>query len=178
MNYEKYILIGLIGAGAILTTGCVYDKTAPEPAATQQRVDWPSSASFQTQADNAVLCSMTVADIHFVPYQAELNSLGRTRLAAIASYLERHGGEVTVDSPRSDELTRRKRLASVREFLLAQGLNDEDLAITAGLTRGRGQDATEATLFYAQNLMGESSAPPAAQALTQAAPSAGGEEKE
>ena len=178
MNYEKYILIGLIGAGVILSAGCIYDKTASEPATIRQRADHPSNASFQTQADNAVLTSMTVADIHFVPYQAELNSLGRTRLAAIASYLERYGGEVTVDSPRSNEFTRRNRLASVREFLLAQGLDDEDLTITAGLTRGRGQDATEATLFYAQNLMGTGSAPPAAEAITQAAPSAGGEQKQ
>ncbi len=175
MNYEKYILIALLGAGVILTTGCSYDKTAYEPPAIQQRADWPSSVSFKTQADNAVLTSMTVADIHFVPYQAELNSLGRTRLVAIASFLERRGGQVTVDTPRSDALTQRQRLSSVREFLLAQGLNDEDLEITAGLTRGRGQDATEATLFYAQNLMGGGAAPPAPAALMQAGPIAGSE---
>ena len=113
---------------------------------------------------------MTVADIHFVPYQAELNSLGRARLTAIGSYLELHGGEVIVDSHRSDELTREKRLTSVREFLLGQGLDEESLAITSGLTRGRGQDATEAAIFYQVNLMSDSSGSSAGGPLTQAAP--------
>ena len=153
MSYKKYILIGLFGAGVILATGCGYDKTAPEPAASRRCIDWPPNASFQTQADNAVLCSMTVADIHFVPYRSELNSLGRARLAAIASYLELYGGQVIVDSRQSDEVTRQERLASVRQFLLGQGLDAERLAIVSGLTRGRGQDATEAALFYAKNLV-------------------------
>ncbi len=157
MIYKKYILFGLFGAGVILATGCGYDKTAPEPASTRQCIDWPSNASFQAQADNAVLCSMTVADIHFVPYRAELNSLGRARLAAIASYLELYGGQVIVDSRQSDEVTRQERLASVRQFLLGQGLDAERLAIVSGLTRGRGQDAGEATLFYDKNLVGEGS---------------------
>ena len=177
MSYRQYILIGLVGAGFVLATGCVYDKTDPEPAANLERSEWPSQQSFQTQVDNAVQCSMTVADIHFVPYQAELNSLGRARLTAIGSYLELHGGEVIVDSHRGDELTRKKRLASVRQFLLGQGLDDESLAITSGLTRGRGQDATEAALFYQANLMGDDSGCSTDGSLTQAAPagmSAGG----
>ena len=176
MSYKNYILIGLLGAGGMLAAGCVYDKTASEPPATRQRSDWPSSASFQTQADNAVLSSMTVADIHFVPYHAELNSLGRTRLTAIASYLEQYGGQVILDSSHSDKLTQQKRLATVRQFLLGQGLDDENLAITTGLTRGRGQDATEATLFYTRNLMGDNVTPSPVGALTQAAPIAGGED--
>jgi len=170
MSYKKYILIGLFGAGVILATGCGYDKTAPEPASTRRRIDWPSNASFQAQADNAVLCSMTVADIHFVPYRSELNSLGRARLAAIASYLELYGGQVIVDSRQSDEVTRQERLASVRQFLLGQGLDDESLAITSGLTRGRGQNATEAAIFYQANLMGDCSESSAGGSLTQAAP--------
>jgi len=173
MSYKKYILIGLFGAGVILATGCGYDKTAPEPASTRRRIDWPSNASFQAQADNAVLCSMTVADIHFVPYRSELNSLGRARLAAIASYLELYGGQVIVDSRQSDEVTRQERLASVRQFLLGQGLDAERLAIVSGLTRGRGQDATEAALFYERNLFDCDSTSSAAVSEIPAALSAG-----
>ncbi len=158
MSYKKYILIGLFGAGVILTAGCGYDKTAPEPASSRLYADWPPNANFEAQADNAVLSSMTVADIHFLPYRSELNSLGRARLTAIASYLELYGGEVVVDSRQSDELTRQERLASVQKFLLGQGLDAERLAIVSGLTRGRGQDASEATLFYEKNLLGGNSA--------------------
>ncbi len=160
MSYEKYILIVVFGAGVILTTGCAYDKTAPEPPMSRRSITCPSNESFDAQADNAVLCSMTVADIHFLPERSELNFLGRARLAAIAHYLEQYGGRVIVDSHRSDEVTRQERLASVRQFLLGQGLNPERLAIEAGLTHGRGQDAGEATLFYDKNL--ESSSTPVA----------------
>ncbi len=173
MRYKKYILIGLFGAGVILAAGCGYDKTAPEPTSVRRNIDWPSNASFKAQTDNAVLTSMTVADIHFVPYRSELNSLGRARLTAIASYLELHGGQVIVDSRQSDELTQQERLASVRQFLLGQGLDAERLAITSGLTRGRGQDATEAVLFYKKNLLSDNSASSASAPLAPAAMSAG-----
>ncbi len=157
MNYKRYKLIILLGAGIILTAGCAYDKTAPEPLTARPRQSCPSNANFDAQADNAVLSSMTVADIHFLPERSELNFLGRARLAAIAHYLERYGGRVMVDSRQSDEVTREERLVSVREFLVGQGLDPERLAIEPGLTRGRGQDAGEATLFYDKNLVGEES---------------------
>ena len=153
MSCKKYIVMGVFGAGVVLFSGCRYDKTASEPLSTPGSVEWASDASFRTQANNAVLTSMTVADIHFVPYSSELNSLGRARLTAIARNLELHGGEVVVDIRQSDEPTRQERLESVRKFLVVQGLDSERLIITAGLTRGRGQDATEATLFYKKNLL-------------------------
>ena len=153
MDYKKHKLIVLLGAGIILTAGCAYDKTAPEPLTIQPRQNCPSNATFCAQADNAVLSSMTVADIHFVPDRSELNFLGRARLAAIAHYLEKYGGKVVVDSGHSDELIRKQRLAAVREFLVGQQLDPERLAIEPGLTRGRGQDADEATLFYYKNLV-------------------------
>ncbi len=154
MSCKKYIVMGLFGAGIILVSGCGYDKRASEPLSTPGSVEWPTDTSFRTQAENAVLTSMTVADIHFLPYSSELNSLGRARLTAIAENLELHGGEVVVDTRQSDELTRLERLESVRRFLVVQGLDSERLAIRAGLTRGRGQDATEATFFYVKNLLG------------------------
>lgn len=153
MNYKKHKLSVLLGAAIILTAGCAYDKTAPEPLTAQPRQSCPSDASFCAQADNAVLASMTVADFHFLPDRVELNFTGRARLTAIAHYLEQYGGKVVVDSQHSDEMIREQRLAAVREFLLGQGLDPERLAIELGLTRGRGQDAGEATLFYNKNLI-------------------------
>lgn len=164
MTCKKYTLMGLFGAGVILFSGCGYDKTASEPLSMPRSLERASDESFKNQADNAVLTSMTVADIHFVPYNSKLNSLGEARLTTIAKNLELHGGEVIVDSRQTDELTRQERLESVRRFLVVQGLDSERLVITAGLTRGRGQDATEASLFYAKNLMGEKSAAPATAA--------------
>ena len=174
MNYTKCILTGIIAAVLLYTSGCAYKKTDPEPLSTRHRDDWPSQQNLQTQANNAILTSMTVADIHFIPYRAELNSLGRTRLTAIATYLEQYGGDVIIDSNQSDELIRQQRLASVRKFLLSQGLNDEQLTIVTGLTHGRGQDANEASLFYQANLLsGDQSAPASASAAPAALDAAG-----
>ena len=178
MNYTRHIVTGLIAAGVLFAGGCSYDKTAAEPPLIRQKSEWASQANFQAQADNAVLTSMTVADIHFVPYRSELNSLGRGRLTAIASYLEQYGGEVIVDCSQGDEMMQQDRMGSVRQFLLGQGLDEDRLSIVSGLTQGRGQGAEEATVFYQRNLFGSDGGSSAGGAGSAAAlGAAGGEEK-
>ena len=179
MNYRKYILTGFFIFTAVYILGCskIYNKLDPEPPMARNSKDWPANANFDAQADNATLSSMTVADIHFVPYRSELNSLGRARLTAIASYLEMYGGEVIVDSQQGDKMIREQRLATVEKFLVGQGLDAERLAIVSDLTRGRGQDANEATLFYQKNLLGEESTSSAASSAGAAALSAASAEQ-
>ena len=115
--------------------------------------DWPANANFDAQADNATLTSMTVADIHFVPYRPQLNDLGQAHLASIASKLELYGGEVTFDCQQAEPAVRQQRLENVREFLITQRLDPEQLTVVSGLARGRGENVNEASLFYAANLM-------------------------
>ncbi len=164
MNYTKQIITGLIATALLCSAGCGYDKTADEPFISQRTEPAESQQNFQNQADNAVLSSMTVADIHFLPYRPQLNSLGRGRLTAIATYLEQYGGEVTVDSDKSDEAIKEKRITSVRHFLVGQGLDPERLTVVPGLTQGRGQDANEATVFYYSNLGNQGSSSESANA--------------
>ena len=170
MNFSRYIVSVLLVGAMVFLVGCNYDKTASEPPAIDRAVDWEPYANFQRQADNAVLSSMVVTDIHFVPYRSQLNSLGHTRLVAIANYIEQYGGEVTVQSQQADEVTQQERLASVQRFLMAQGLGADQLAIVSGLGKGRGLDAEEATLFYEENLTegSSSSADSGAASLTEA----------
>ena len=157
MNYTKYLLTGFFIFTAIYILGCsqIYNKSDPEPPIARRAKDSPASANFTTQADNAILTSMTVADIHFVPYRPQLSSLGRSHLTAIASYLEQYGGEVTFDCQRADPAVLQQRLEVVRQFLEGQGLDPEQLTIVSGPARGRGQDANEAALFYEKNLVPE-----------------------
>ena len=157
MSYTKYILTGFFIFTAVYVLGCskIYNKSDPEPPMARRAKDSPVDDNFDAQADNAILTSMTVADIHFVPYRPQLSSLGRSHLTAIASYLEQYGGEVTFDCQRADPLVLQQRLETVRQFLEGQGLDPELLTIASGLARGRGQDANEAALFYAKNLMPE-----------------------
>lgn len=159
MSYTKYLLTGFFIFTAVYILGCsqIYNKSDPEPPMARRAKDCPAGANFDAQADNAILTSMTVADIHFVPYRPQLNSLGRSHLTAIASYLEQYGGEVTFDCRRADPVVLQQRLEVVRQFLEGQGLDPEQLTIVSGLARGRGQDANEAALFYEKNLMPEAS---------------------
>ncbi|NIA07215.1 MAG: hypothetical protein GWP14_06205 [Actinobacteria bacterium] len=166
MNCTKYILTTFFIVSATYIVGCTYtyDKSDPEPPMARRAKDSYGAAYFDSQADNAILTSMTVADVHFVPYRAELNSLGRSHVTAIASYLERYGGDVTLESQQVDAVVTQQRVDNVRDFLVAQGLDPEQLTITTGLAKGRGQDAAEAVLFYYKNLMPEESSS-AGQAL-------------
>lgn len=157
MSHTKYILTGFFIFTAVYILGCskIYNKFDPEPPMARRATDCPASANFAAQADNAILTSMTVADVHFAPYRPELNCLGRSHLTAIASYLEQYGGEVTFDCQKAAPIVRQQRLENVRHFLEGQGLDPELLTIVTGLARGSGQDAEEAALFYEQNLVPE-----------------------
>lgn len=168
MTYTRYLLCGLIGTAFLLSAGCNHKKDDPEPPVARRYEEWQSSEVFRTQENNAVLSAMVVTDIHFVPNRPQLNSLGRGRLLAIAEHLETYGGEVVVDSRQVDPITREERFEEVRRYLLIVGRLDSDrLEIRPGLGNGRGMDANEATLFYAQNLMPDESA-----AVAGAAPAA------
>ena len=56
-----------------------------------------------------------------------------------------------------DEVIKEKRITSVRQFLVGQGLDPERLTVVPGLTQGRGENANEATSFYYSNLGGQGS---------------------
>ena len=157
MNYTKYILTVFFVVSATYIVGCTYtyNKLDPEPPIARRAKDSDSGAFFSAQADNATLTSMAIADVHFVPYRAELNSLGLSHVTAIASYLDRYGGEVTLESQQVDSVVTRQRLETVREFLVGQGLDPEQLTINTGLSQGRGIDANEAAFFYVKNLIPE-----------------------
>lgn len=175
MTYAKHLFCGLIGVAVLLSAGCNAKKDDPEPPITRRYEGWESSDAFRTQENNAVLSAMVVTDIHFVPNRAQLNSLGRGRLLAIAEHLERYGGEVAVDSRQVDPITREERFESVRRYLLMVGDLDSDrLEIRPGLGNGRGLDANEATLFYAKNLVPAESAASAGAASSAAASSTAG----
>ena len=175
MNYAKYILTTFFMVSATYIVGCTYtyNKLDPEPPMARRAKDSDSAAYFDAQADNAILTSMVVADVHFVPYRAQLNCLGRSRVTAIASYLDRYGGEVRLESLQADEVLAQQRLETVRAFLEGQGLDPEQLSIVGGLGHGRGMDADEAAVFYYKNLAPETTSSVGQAANPSAAAAAG-----
>lgn len=178
MKYTKYILTTFFIVSATYIVGCTYtyNKLDPEPPMVRRAQDSPCDDNFDRQADNAILTSMVVADIHFLPYREQLSSLGRTRVTAIANYLDLYGGEVRLYSQQGNEVLAQQRLETVRDFLEGQGLDPEKLTIVAGLSLGRGQRAEESAVFYYNNLVpdetsdiGQAADPSAAAAATAAA---------
>ena len=65
--------------------------------------------------DNAMLHDMSLADIHFVPYTAELSGTGIARLDRMAVLLDTYGGVIRYDTVLTDEALILKRLTHVRD---------------------------------------------------------------
>jgi hypothetical protein len=105
--------------------------------------------TFVYMADNALLANMTVSDMHFLPHRAQLNTVGRERVARLASLMDAYGGTIRFNSDDRDEALRRDRLDAVLECLMEMGCYATTETIREDLPGGAGIDATEAVLIKA-----------------------------
>jgi hypothetical protein len=85
---------------------------------------------------------MSMSPSHFVPHQADLNSLGVSRLSRMAELLNVYGGTIHYDGARADVLLDEVRLETIREFLLACGVPGDRFETEASLARGQGIPST------------------------------------
>jgi hypothetical protein len=99
--------------------------------------------------DNALLEDMTVADMHFVPQRALLNSLGEQRLERLALLLELYGGAIRFSTNETDEKLVAARLAEIRGYLCEAGVDTTEEAVALGQAGGRGLDAGQVLLIKA-----------------------------
>jgi hypothetical protein len=97
-----------------------------------------------TMTDNALLADMSVAPVHFVPSQPELNGTGARRLKRMANILKVYGGKVHYTGYGEPEDLTSQRIDKIREYLLAEGIEGETFEVAQGLAGGRGMAATEA----------------------------------
>lgn len=88
--------------------------------------------------DNAILHDMSLADFHFVPHSTELSGSGVARLDRMALLLDTYGGVVRYETSTTDEKLIKARLDHVNEYLTLLGCSMEKIALTTGLSGGRG----------------------------------------
>jgi len=110
-----------------------------EPLATSELQDF-----YTPMVDNAMLYDMCIADIHFVPHTAEINSLGERRLGRYSHLLKDHCGTIHLETVSTDDELTQSRIRNVSSFLASAGLNMTDVEVEVGLPRGRTIEATEA----------------------------------
>lgn len=94
------------------------------------------------QHDQALLANRSIADIHFVPYTAELSGTGIARLERYGELLAEHGGTLHYDTDLRDRQLLANRLAAVNEFMV--NLGQDDIRVESGMTGGPGMESNEA----------------------------------
>jgi len=104
---------------------------------------------YVSMQDNGLLADMSISDVHFVPQRTMLNSLGEERLARLAGLLEAYGGTIRLSTNETDDKLRVGRMAAVREFLCAVGIDTTAEVLTLDSPAGRGMPASEAILIKA-----------------------------
>lgn len=127
-----------------LLAGCqqpVARLNAPPHGTTENQSEL--SSEYAHMIDNALLDSMTVSDVHFLPHRAQLNSLGEERLARLALLMEMYGGQLNF-STNTDEKLAEERTATIIAFLEETGLDVAATTPVLAMSAGRGMDAGQA----------------------------------
>lgn len=137
-----------------LTAGC-YPAASRLNAPPQGESPRPSPLQepYAYMVDNAMIADMAMADIHFVPHSAELNSLGARRLDRYAALLEIYGGTLHYDTGLTDEELVKARIGRMKDFLATTGIPADKIDVEEGLASGRGLIAPEAIVIRAATIV-------------------------
>jgi len=145
--------VGLLVAGLVVVLGMSAIAGCSKP---HERLNAPPQGhtEYRNQlqepyvymADNAMLADMSMSPAHFVPHQTELNSLGARRLKRYAEILKIYGGTLRYDGTEESKKLTQDRIAQIRHFLLAEGLDASRVEVQADLAGGDGMNASEAIL--------------------------------
>ena len=145
---KTIVCTGVLVCGVVLV-GCS-EPSSRLNAPPQGYSDYPHPMQepYLAMAGNASAADMSVADVHFVPHTAELNSLGQMRLEHYAQLLKLYGGTLRYDYRVEDGQLVRQRLSSIRHFLVTNGVEEDSVEVTTGLPGAYGMEAEEATVVY------------------------------
>jgi hypothetical protein len=142
----------------LATVGCESIKEQQNPLWNQPLARDTLDQYYEPMIDNAVAQNMTVAECHFVPHTAKLNSLGVHRLDRIIKVLRKYGGVVRYETFSKDEEAVDNRLAEIGQHLAATGLEMSNVSVESKMSGGRGVSALEAfrgtTQHYQASLEG------------------------
>jgi hypothetical protein len=134
---------------AVICFGCEKQESSRLNAPPQGVTDRPHELQepYVFMVDNAMLGDMNMSSVHFVPHQAELNSLGVRRLKRFASLLDIYGGTLRYDGAEADPQLRAARMQKLSEFLVDAGIKKDRFNVAEALAGGRGMAGSEALLI-------------------------------
>jgi len=138
--------VTLAVVACFLVIGCASPPTGRLNAPPQGQTANPHERQepYLQMTDSAMLADMSVCDIHFIPQSNQINALGERRLDRCVEMLRQYGGKLRYDSQTRDGALIRKRLASLREFLAASGVELAKVKVVNDPAGGRGVPADEA----------------------------------
>lgn len=128
-------LMGCAGQDA-LSMGAEPLKLSGETAMSQE--------PFVAMVDNAAQADLSLADIHFVPQTAELNSLGLQRLSKCAVTLVRYGGMLRYDPQTRDDALIEGRLRTLEQALADAGMDMSKVSVAVGMAAQVGRSGADA----------------------------------
>ena len=105
---------------------------------------------FADQARAGVLRQRTLFEMHFRPGSGELTPLGRRDLGILAEAVEEDGGTISVRRGSAGDRLYKARVETVREGLLAAGIDAKRIRIDDGPPGGEGLPTTEAIMIRAK----------------------------
>lgn len=122
----------------------------PDADAIQRADRMMATTPFEEQARRGVERQKTLYDYHFEPDTASLTPLGRRDIDVLAVLFRRDGGRVSVRRGPVSESLYAARVSSVRDRLVADGVDEKRIVIDDGDPGGRGVTSREAILIRSE----------------------------
>ncbi len=144
------LLITLLACGTLVCVGCqqsIPRLNAPPHGSTDRAHPLQSTLVYMT--DNALLTTMSVSDVHFVPNRAMLNTLGEERLRRLAQIMEVYGGTIRLNLSTEDQELKDQRAGKVMNYLCELGVDTTRDVLVEDLPGGTGMSSQEAILIKA-----------------------------
>jgi hypothetical protein len=127
-------VLGVVLVSMVLMVGCQNSHSQPCPDVRPvtfkpDTVDpWLVEVPRELSADLAVIRQHTIYPYHFVEYGAALNELGRYDLNILIRHYRQYPGPINVRRGGAPEALYQARVASVRDALVAGGVNVQQVA--------------------------------------------------
>lgn len=170
LSAVRRLALAAILLSSVLPVGC-NDKLfdVPESALVQKPLERDALDGFYTPMYlNAAAQNTNVAEGHFYPRSADLNSLGTQQLGRIAKSLEQRGGTVRYETRSTDDAFVNARIGSIETYLTDIGLDMSTVDVKGMMPGGRGLSGRNAQIARAKSQVAADTASVRNQADTEA----------
>ena len=151
MRLEWLLASFAVGVCVLAVIGCSERRSgrmnAPPQGTSTERNDLQDN--YITMHDNALLADMSMSSIHFVPHSVDLNGMGVSRLKRYVTVLKVYGGTLNYCGNEQDRPLTYARIESIKNYLVASGMAEDQFTVNEGMAGGSGMRASEAIAIRA-----------------------------